>query len=203
MSRSSICLGWFALHFFVIIAVSCRDTFLVLGGGNTYLPGWLDKYWQRAQAITSTALGGELPASHPVRQSISGYAYATGIEAGYGYFAPTIPRSCKLIFEFYYPDGRVEYDLPSVRSNAAGYRLATLLDNIQPIRYEPLRVTLLKALTYSAWQEHPDASRVRALFGFVTRPSLAEFRAGSRDSFKLLYSYDFGLLPPSSPSKGP
>ena len=43
-----------------------------------------------------------------------------GIETGYGYFAPNVPGGYRLVFELHYPDGRVEYELPSVSSAAAG-----------------------------------------------------------------------------------
>ena len=59
-------------------------------------------------------------ASNPVRQALATYLHIAGIETGYGYFAPNVPGSYKLVFELHYPDGRVEYELPSVSSAAAG-----------------------------------------------------------------------------------
>ena len=65
-----------------------------------------------------------------MREALNTYVKLAGIETGYGYFAPNVPGGYRLVFELHYPDGRVEYELPSVRSAAAGLRIAGLLDSI-------------------------------------------------------------------------
>jgi len=114
-----------------------------------------------------------------------------GIERGYGYFAPNVPGSYKLVFELHYRDGRVEHELPHVNNAAAGLRVAGLLDEIGRTRYDPLREYMVKLLAYSAWSEHPDAEMVRAVFGSISLPSISEFESGKRESYQFLYAYDF------------
>ena len=64
------------------------------------------------------------------RRGLPTYFHLAGIDRVYGYFAPNIPGSYKLVFELRYPDGRVDDQQPSVSSKAAGLRLASLLDEI-------------------------------------------------------------------------
>ena len=65
--------------------------------------------------IVSIGLGQDLAASNPAREALATYLHIAGIESGYGYFAPNVPGSYKLVFELHYPDGRVQYELPHVQ----------------------------------------------------------------------------------------
>jgi hypothetical protein len=53
-----------------------------------------------------------------VRNGITVYLHSAGIEAGYGFFAPNVPPNYKLVFELHYPDGRIDYEIPTVNSAA-------------------------------------------------------------------------------------
>ena len=132
-------LAWLALHFLLIISFSCRDTFRVVAEGPTILPGFFENFSPKAEAVFSTALGQKLRASNPVREALNTYVQLAGIEAGYGYFAPNVPGGYRLVFELHYREGRVEYELPSVSSAAAGLRIASLLDSIGRTPYDALR----------------------------------------------------------------
>ncbi len=98
--------------------------------GPTIFPASFKSFSQKAETAVSVALGQHLAASNPIRQALATYLHLAGIETGYGYFAPNVPGSYKLVFELHYPDGRVEYELPSVSGAAAGLRIAGLLDTI-------------------------------------------------------------------------
>jgi hypothetical protein len=185
--------AWLALQFLLIILFSCRDTLRVAAEGPTILPISFKNFSQKAQAVISVALGQKLPRANPVREALAGYAHAAGIEAGYGYFAPNVPGGYALVFELHYPDGRIEYELPSVRSAAAGLRIAGLLDNIGRTPHDELREILVKTLAQSIWQEHPEVQSVRAILGAVRLPSVREFEQGKRESYEFLYAYDFSL----------
>ena len=161
--------------------------------GPTILPSWFKKFSQKAEGIVSIALGRDLVRSNPVREMLAAYAQVAGIEAGYGYFAPNVPGSYKLVFELHYPDERVEYELPSVSSPAAGLRIAGLLDNIGRTRSDELREVLVKMLAKSIWRQHPEAKTIRAIFGSINLPSVSEFEDGKRESYEFLYAYDFSL----------
>ena len=139
----------------------------------------------------SAVLGQHLAASNPVRQALATYLHIAGIETGYGYFAPNVPGSYKLVFELHYPDGRVEYELPPVSSAAAGLRIAGLLDKIGRTHYEALRERLVKMVAESIWQEHPEVKAIRAVFGSINLPSISEAEHGRRESYEFLYAYDF------------
>jgi hypothetical protein len=184
---------WFGLHFLLIISFSCRETLRLVAQGPTIFPASFKSFSREAETAVSTALGQHLAASNPIRQAIVTYLHLAGIEAGYGYFAPNVPGSYKLVFELHYPDGRVEYELPSVSSAAAGLRLASLLDKIGRTPYDALREHLVKTLAASIWREHPEVKTIRAIFGSIRLPSVHEFEEGKRESYQFLYAYDFSL----------
>ena len=70
-------------------------------------------------------------------------------------------------------------------------RLSTLLDQIGRTQYDPLREVMLKMLAYSIWKDHPDASVIRAVFGFVALTTAEEVMEGKTESYYFLYAYDF------------
>lgn len=193
MSRRRLYLGWLLLHAFLVLIVSIQQTFWVMAEGYTSLPKFLEKYWWKVEAVSTEALGQTLSLSNPLRQSVSAYINATGIEGGYGFFAPSVPDSYKLVLELHYPDGRVEYELPRVSDTAAGVRVATLLDQLGRTGYDQMREIMIKMLAYSVWQDHPDATVVRAVFGFVALPSIEEAKQGKTESYHFLYAYDFSF----------
>jgi hypothetical protein len=191
----------FLLHFFVLLTVSCQQTFWILANGYTSLPSSLQKYWRKAEAVSGVALGQGLDLSNPLRQTMNSYVQSAGIEGGYGFFAPGVPNSYKLVFELHYDDRRIEYDLPHVRDVETGLRLSSLLDEIGRTSYEPLRELMVKMLAYAMWQEHPDAVAIRAVFGYVETPSAAELREGKHETYNFLYAYDFSFAGQSAPKQ--
>jgi hypothetical protein len=197
LRRRYFYLAWFVFHFALVVTIACQQTFWILAQGYTALPHSLDRYWRRAAEITTIALGQDLSLSHPARKVLTAYLHGTGIEGGYGFFAPNVPSSYKLVFELHYPDGRVEYDLPHVSGPATGLRLTSLLDRIGRCQYEPLREVMLKMLAYSAWQEHPEAVTIRAVFGYVDVPNPLELNEGKKEAYTFLYAYDFTFPSPA------
>jgi len=193
LNRRRLYLGCLGLHAFFVLTVSFQQTFWVLEQGYTSLPSSLVKYWRSAESFTTKALTETLSSSNPLRQSVNAYINATGIEGGYGFFAPSVPDSYKLVLELHYPDGRVEYELPRVSDTGTGVRLAALLDQIGRTYYGPLREVMIKMLAYSVWQDHPDATVVRAVFGFVALPKIDDVKKGKTESYHFLYAYDFSF----------
>jgi hypothetical protein len=183
----------FALHFVLLVTVALRDLFAVLADGSSYLPVALEPSWRALEDATFTVLGQKLPANNPARETVALYLHAAGIEAGYGYFAPNVPDSYKLVFQLTYPDGTTEYELPSVGTAETGMRLPTLLDFIASNRYEPLRQLILRMLAYSVWQHHRDALNVRAVFGAVITPPIAGYKRGDEPTYAVVCAYDFGF----------
>jgi hypothetical protein len=163
----------------------------LIAHGLTTLPSPFQQYSKKAETIVSAALAQNLAPSNPIRQTLLTYLHVAGIERGYGYFAPNVPLSYKLVFELHYPDGQVEYELPGGNSPAADLRLAALLDEIGRTRVDALREYLVKMLARATWREHPDVETMRAIFGLRGLPSIDEFELGARESYEFLYAYDF------------
>ena len=185
--------AWLSLHLLLIILFSCRETFRVVAEGPTIVPVWFKNFSQRAETVFSIALGQKLAASNLLHETLNAYVNAAGVETGYGYFAPNVPGGYRLVFELHYADGRVEYELPSIRSEAGGLRVAGLLENIGRTPNDSMREILVKTLAQSVWREHPDVQTIRAILGSAVLPSVLEFERGKRKSYEFLYAYDFSL----------
>jgi len=194
-------LAFFAIHFLFILLVCLNDTFSIFSRSSTLLPTGLDVFWDRAAEITLLPLGRTLPIKNPIREAILTYLNIAGIEAGYSYFAPNIPENYKIVFELHYPNNRIEFELPEVKGHAAGLRLCALLDEIADLEYEPVRAMMVKMLAYSVWQEHPEAISIRAVLGYVELTTPSEFRLGRKESYHVLFAYDFdfGTAQPTHP----
>ena len=203
LGKKCIYLAALALQLFLIITVSSRDTFWLMSKSRTIFPDSCKKFWQQAEQIASMALGQRLPRSNPVRQILTGYLDLSGIEVGYGFFAPNVANSYKLVFELRFPDGRVEYELPRVSNAASVLRVAGLLDTIGRTRSEAFRQTMVKMLADAVWREHADATMIRAIFGSVVLPSAPEFEHGKRESYEFLYAYDFSVTDEATEQRRP
>lgn len=182
----------FALHFSLVGLICLHETLWLLENrltvlGDTFAGGWLT-----LDKVPQAILGASSAARNPWREAIATYTNATGIEVGYGYFAPNVPTTHALVFECHYADGRVDYQTPAVGGGEAQLRLTSLIEQIARTDFAPWREELIKRLARSTWQRHPDATTVRAFFGSVTPPTAAEYRAGQRKrTFDCLYVYDF------------
>ena len=154
--------------------------------GTLFFPSKLDSSWREAESVTTAVIGQDLPKSNPLRQGLGAYLNAAGIEAGYGFFAPHVPGTYKLVFELHYRDGRIEYETPSVNTSSAGLHLVSLLDFIGQVEDGVVREGLIKFLVYAAWREHRDVSMIRAIFGTVDFPTAIEFERGRRESYQVL-----------------
>jgi len=187
-------LAWFLLHCLLIITISAREIFWLIAHRLTILPTSFSSTSRKLESIASATLAQDLASSNPVRRALLAYLHVAGIERGYGYFAPNVPGSYKLVFELHYPDGTVEYELPEVRSTAAELRLASLLDEIGRTRNDALREYLVKTLAGPVWREHSQAKTIRAIFGLRNFPDIHEFQRGARESYEFLYAYDFSLV---------
>lgn len=186
-------LVWFAVHFLLVMGVACRETLWLMGRAVTILPASLESSWRKAESIAAATLGENLGRTNPARQTISAYLHFAGIESGYGFFAPNVPDSYKLVFELHYADGRIEYEQPGVEGMESNVRLASLMDEIGRTTSDPMREVMMKLLAHSIWQQHPDAVMIRAILGSLTLPTVTEFQQGKSETYEFLYAYDFTL----------
>ena len=203
MGFKGACLAGVIFHLLLVLTVSCRDTFVALSKGHTIFPSNFDNSWREAESATTALIGQDLAKSNPLRQGLSAYLNAAGIEAGYGFFAPHVPGAYKLVFELHYPDGRIEYESPRVNTSSAGLHLVSLLDFIGQVEDGVVREGLIKFLVYAAWREHRDVSMIRAVFGTVDFPTAREFERGRRQSYQVLYAYDVTFEPKPVPIHQP
>jgi len=181
----------FAVHFGLLAAVSGRELLWFVAHGPTIFPTSSRRFFEHSSETLSNAVRNKSPVAIAVRQSAPTYLHLAGAEVGYGFFAPNVPDSYRLVFELHYGDGRVEYVLPTVRSHAAGLRLAGLLDKIGRNPVERVRKVMIGLFAYSIWREHPTAVSIRAIFASVTLPSATEYDRGARKSHQVIAAYDF------------
>jgi hypothetical protein len=179
------------LHLALSSIVSLRDTTGIFSQGGNVLPRSLDAKWSAISRAASVPLGQRLSPSNPWREAMAAYLHAGGIEDGYGFFAPNVPSTYKLVFELHYPDGHVEYLLPEVKSRAAGLRLVSLFDYLGRTEYLPLRELVFRVLARSVGTAHPDVTLIRTVFGYVDPLSPEAFQEGEGEAYEFLYAYDF------------
>ena len=197
MRRKNIYLAWLAFHLFFIAAVCAWQLSWLIANGLTVIPFPSSGIASPAEKPGSTAV--KQTRSHRAKQLLAGYLHCAGIEGAYGFFAPNVPENYKLAFEFYDRDGSVEDDLPSVDSRAAELRLGSLLDAIGRSGSERYRRILIRMLTSAAWENHPEAVSVHAVFGKLKLPSPLEFERGVAPSYEFIAAYDFERSADSKP----
>ncbi len=188
--RTQLGLTFFFLYFGLLSAISLRDITWLIAHGYTILPELPVRFFSGA-ATESGAARDQAPRSNFWSESLVTFEHLAGIEAGYGFFAPNVPDSYKLVFELQTPDGRLEYDLPGTESAETTLRVASLLDQLGGTESEVFQAVSLKLLAHSVWQRHPAATTVRAIVGSLRLPSPKEYRGGQRPSHQFLYAYEF------------
>lgn len=191
MRSIRLCTAWLGIHLALLVAVSGRELVWFIANGPTILPSSSRSFWKHSSEALSNAVQSKSAVAVAIRQGVKTYLHLAGAELGYGFFAPNVPDSYRLVFELHYPDGRVEYVLPTVRSHAAGLRLAGLLDKIGRNPVEKIRKVMIGLFAYSVWREHPDAVSIRAILAFVTLPTATEYENGARKSHQAVAAYDF------------
>lgn len=203
-TRRNVSLVFLALHFGAIAMVCLHQTLWLVTNHLTVIHTKSDRIWNDLDKLPAAVLGVGLAPENSFRQAVATYMNAAGIEAGYGYFAPNVPETHALVFECHYPNGRVTYQTPMVRSEAGELRLTSLIEEIGRTDFDDWRNELVKMLVRSTWQQHPDAVTVRAFFGSITPPTAADYCAGKHEStFNCLYTYDFDLVPPQATGRSP
>lgn len=192
LRRRNFFLACLLVHLTLIVVVCAHETLSLLKQDVVAMPGVRRAVWQALDKVPETILGTGPHSPKSWKQAVATYATAAGIELGYGYFAPNIPPASALVFECHYSDGRVEYETPNLQGAAGRFRLSTLVLQIGRTDYDRWRIALIRLLSRAVWQRHPDAVVLRAFFGQISPPTIAQYRAGQRErTFVCLYVYDF------------
>ncbi len=185
--------------FSAVSAVCCRDTFWLIARGLTLLPERATGLTETGESVATAALGQELHRTNLSRQTVDLYLHAAGIESGYGFFAPNVGGTSKLIFELHFADGRVEYEPAGVDPNESGLRFASFMDYVGRTQSQALRDILIRSLAQPIWQRRPDVIRIRAILGTLSYPSPAELLDGTGAAYHFVAAYDL-TRPESSPA---
>ncbi len=167
---------------------------MLVSQGVTILPPGARTFSRKAESISAVPLALHLTESNPVRQTAATYLSFAGIDAGYGYFAPNVPNSYKLVFELHYRDGHTETRTPTENSGALDLRLVSLLDEIGRTQSDAFREYMIKKLAALIWREQPDVVTMRALLSQSVEPTPDDYKQGKRESDALLYAYNFSLV---------
>jgi hypothetical protein len=126
-------------------------------------------------------------------QVLRTYLHLSGIEKGYSYFAPNIPRSYDLAFDVYLSDGHVEHVPIVFGGTEESLRWFSLMDYVGRRSTGRMREVVLKRLANSIRQQYPEATGTRAIIGTTVLPSVEEFRQGRRESHRILAEYSFSF----------
>lgn len=180
-----------ALHFSAIALVSVRELSWLVANGLTIVPTTWRNPARNIEDFSIAALVENLEPGNNCHQTIATYLNLAGIQGAYGFFAPNVSDSNRLVFEFQFPDGHVEQDLPHVSSEESAVRLAGVLDEIARTRIGVLREALVQLLAEEAWNNYPDAIALRATFRSTTVAPVGEPDADTSEH--ILHTYEFAL----------
>lgn len=203
-ARHWICSVFCAVQFALVGLVCTHETLWLLERNLTIIPAGWDSLWRSIDRAPSLILADWKGADPIWRTIVAGYISGAGIEAGYGYFAPNVPLPHALIFECKYRDGHFDYQSPVVADAAAHLRLTTLIEQVARIDDAKWREELIRLLARSTWKRHPEIVSIRALFGSISSPTAAEYRAGKTEhTFTCQYIYSLALPRPEAAGATP
>jgi hypothetical protein len=180
-----------ALHFGAITLVSLRELTWLVANDLTMAPARWSSPAQGLEDFSVAALAENLDSGNSCHQAIATYLNLAGIQGAYGYFAPNVSDSYRLVFEFKFPDGHVEQGVPHVRSKESAVRLAGMLDEISRTRIDVLREALVKLLAEEESQNYPDAIALRATFRSTAVAPVGRLDADTPE--QILHTYEFAL----------
>jgi hypothetical protein len=180
-----------AIHFSAISFVSMRELSWLVANGLTIVPTSWRSPAQNIEDFSVAALAENLEPGNNCHQTIATYLNLAGIQGAYGFFAPNVSDSYRLVFEFQFPDGHVEQDLPHVSSEESAVRLAGVLDEIARTRIGVLREALVKLLAEETWNNYPDAIALRATFRSTSVGPAGQSNADASE--QIIHTYEFAL----------
>ena len=201
MNQRSLYIAAAIVHLLLVAGAGSADLLAALTKGGTLFPESADNLFAEAEHVVRPVLGQSVRRRNLWGKSIAFYLHSAGCEGGYNFFAPHVPGSHLLVFELKYKDGRVEYKFPHGAAVGSKVRLASLLDLIGHIEDETVRQQLIRLIAENSCRGEQELASVHAIFGIVSSPRIAQYEKGSRESCRVLYTYDFtpGSLLPSQP----
>ncbi|MFL6537130.1 MAG: hypothetical protein ACJ8JD_03000, partial [Chthoniobacterales bacterium] len=161
-----------ALHLAFIVAVASRSATRALLNGETYIPAACTRAIDVGESLAGGVLATNASPRSWRRAPLDLYLNATGIDAGYGFFAPNVSENGKLMCQLRFADGATKIVPPIVGNASSGLRLMDLLDRTLQVTDLRLREYIVRKMAVGVWREYPDATEIRAVFGTVIPPSI-------------------------------
>lgn len=190
-SKGRLYLAALGLHLLLIASVSCREILWLVSRGLSGVPGVIQSSATRGEQIAAAVTAQQLPRDNAVRRLVHGYLQLSGIEAGYGFFAPNVPDSYQLAFELQLPDGRLQFLKVEEANGELALRYATLLEYIGRASSGPLRQLLVSVIANALWHDRPELVKVRAFVSQLRVPPPADYDSQREPAFDLLDTYEF------------
>jgi hypothetical protein len=138
----------------------------------------------------------------PVGRGLRFYDALSGAGESFAFFAPAVGPQLRAQFTLSTPEGaRFEEALETGKSREVGFRLGNLAGTIfLAAKRTDLRRAFLGALVANRLGEHPEANRVQVRIEEWVMPTMAEYRAGARPTWRALHEATFlrSLTPLSS-----
>ena len=167
--------------------------FLACHLGLAFAVSLREAWWVgRLQLLKSHTFFESLSSSSASRLVVT-YLHLSGIESGYGYFAPNVPPSYELRFEVTLPDGTIDRVYPTFARREEKLRWATLLDYLGQTASPEVREVLLKLMTFAISQQYPTAAEIRAVVTKMVLPHAVGYTQGERARHEFAFSYDFAV----------
>ena len=130
--------GGLLLHLLLVALICAHETIWLVEKDLTVANESAKQFCQKIDVVPATLLALNAPSDSRFRRLSMTYANLTGIEVGYGYFAPNVPVTHALVFEFHYPDGHFEYEPPLIGSHEGQLRLTSLIEQIGRTDFDEL-----------------------------------------------------------------
>ncbi|MCZ4244349.1 hypothetical protein [Pedobacter punctiformis] len=124
---------------------------------------------------------------------INYYLAYTGTETGYGFFAPNVPTSYKLVFEYTLKDHSKVTMIPQISSHEIGLRLCNYYETIGKTNVEILRNALIKFMLQEQMKGLNNVVSAKAIFGLVLTPALKNYSQSNQTAYQFLYAYEYNI----------
>lgn len=137
----------------------------------------------------------------PVGRGLRFYDALSGAGDSYSFFAPAVGPQLRARFTLSTPQGeRSEETLETGKSREVGFRLGNLAGTVYLVaRHIDLRRAFLGALAASRLGAHPEANLVQVSIEEWEMPTMTDYRAGVRPSWRSLEEAAFVRTPRSEP----
>ncbi|WP_431292167.1 hypothetical protein [Pedobacter sp. P26] len=121
------------------------------------------------------------------------YLAYTGTETGYGFFAPNVPTSYKLVFEYTLKNKQKITMIPQINSHELGLRLCNYYETIGKTDVELLRNSLIRFMMQEQMKGLENVVSAKAIFGLVLTPSLRNYTQSKNTVYQFMYAYEYHI----------